>query len=171
MRRRPRHPGHGYIQRQGMNQEGAVGTIIQARQQSNDAHHPRWDRIERAERFRLSAQREQVAQSIRAIGHAYHFVDLERGVRRNGKLIAADIRAQIDQVRLVAARRAPSDVLGSDRESRARGAQNAGHDRVRLGVCPAPGPPTGLDAAGVLRHARPAYSLFLSRPRGPRRGR
>src|SRR5215470_4159596 len=37
---------------------------------------------------RLSAQREQVAQSIRHIGQAYHFVDLERGVRRNGRLIA-----------------------------------------------------------------------------------
>ena len=51
---------------------------------------------------RISGQREKVAQSIRAIGHAYHFVDLERGVRRNGKLIAADIRAQIDTIRSVA---------------------------------------------------------------------
>jgi hypothetical protein len=50
----------------------------------------------------MSAQREQVAQSIRTIGHAYHFVDLERGVRRNGKLIAADIQEQIDTVRTVA---------------------------------------------------------------------
>src|SRR5215471_1670434 len=40
----------------------------------------------RQEHQRLAGQREQVAQSIRAIGHAYHFVDLERGVRRNGKL-------------------------------------------------------------------------------------
>jgi Family of unknown function (DUF6399) len=51
---------------------------------------------------RLSAQREQVAQSIRAIGQAYHFVDLERGVRRNGKLIATDIQAHIDTIRAVA---------------------------------------------------------------------
>jgi len=51
---------------------------------------------------RISAQREQVAQSIRAIGQAYHFVDIERGVRRNGQLIAADIQAQIDRVRTVA---------------------------------------------------------------------
>jgi hypothetical protein len=51
---------------------------------------------------RLAAQRETVARSIRAIGHAYHFVDLERGVRRNGKLIASDIQAQIDTVRTVA---------------------------------------------------------------------
>ena len=51
---------------------------------------------------RLSAQREQVAQSIRRIGQAYHFVDLERGVRRNGRLIAADIQRQIDTIRSVA---------------------------------------------------------------------
>src|SRR5712691_8847122 len=51
---------------------------------------------------RISAQREQVAQSIRAIGHAYHFVDLERGVRRNGQLIAADIQAQMETIRTVA---------------------------------------------------------------------
>ncbi len=58
--------------------------------------------VARQEHQRLSEQREQVAQSIRAIGHAYHFVDLERGVRRNGKLIAADIQEQIDTVRTVA---------------------------------------------------------------------
>jgi Family of unknown function (DUF6399) len=51
---------------------------------------------------RLSAQREQVTQCIRAIGHAYHFVDLERGVRRNGKLIAGDIHAQLQTIRTIA---------------------------------------------------------------------
>jgi hypothetical protein len=51
---------------------------------------------------RISAQREQVAQSIRHLGQAYHFVDLERGVRRNGRLIAADIQGQIDTIRSVA---------------------------------------------------------------------
>jgi hypothetical protein len=56
----------------------------------------------RQEFERLSAQREQVAQSIRGIGQADHFVDLERGVRRNGQLIAADIQAQIDTIRSVA---------------------------------------------------------------------
>ena len=56
----------------------------------------------RQECERISAQREQVAQSIRRIGQAYHFVDLERGVRRNGQLIAADIQAQIDTIRSVA---------------------------------------------------------------------
>src|SRR5262249_37435431 len=50
----------------------------------------------------LTKQREQVAQSIRTIGHAYHFVDLERGVRRNGKLIAGDIHKQIAAIRTVA---------------------------------------------------------------------
>lgn len=56
----------------------------------------------RQEFERISAQREQVAHSIRAIGHAYHFVDLERGVRRNGQLIAADIQAHMETIRAVA---------------------------------------------------------------------
>jgi hypothetical protein len=56
----------------------------------------------RQEFERISAQREQVAQRIRGIGQAYHFVDVERGVRRNGQLIAADIQAQIDPMRSVA---------------------------------------------------------------------
>jgi Family of unknown function (DUF6399) len=56
----------------------------------------------RQEYQRLTGQREKVGQSIRAIGHAYHFVDLERGVRRNGKLIASDIQVQIDTLRTIA---------------------------------------------------------------------
>jgi chaperonin cofactor prefoldin len=56
----------------------------------------------RQEFERISAQREQVTQRIRGIGQAYHFVDVERGVRRNGQLIAADIQAQIDTIRSVA---------------------------------------------------------------------
>jgi len=56
----------------------------------------------RQEHQRLAGQREQVAQSIRAIGHAYHFVDLERGVRRNGKLIAGDIQQHIATIRTIA---------------------------------------------------------------------
>ena len=39
---------------------------------------------------------------MRALGHAYHFVDLERGVRRNGKLSASDIQHQIDMIRDIA---------------------------------------------------------------------
>jgi hypothetical protein len=56
----------------------------------------------RQEHQRLAGQREQVTQSIRAVGHAYHFVDLERGVRRNGKLIAGAIQQHIDTIRTVA---------------------------------------------------------------------
>jgi hypothetical protein len=41
-------------------------------------------------------QRAKITQSIRAIGHLYHSVDLERGVQRNGKLMASDIQEQID---------------------------------------------------------------------------
>jgi len=54
------------------------------------------------EHERLVLQREQMAQSLGAIGQAYHFVDLERGVRRNGQLIASDIQEHIKQVRAIA---------------------------------------------------------------------
>jgi Family of unknown function (DUF6399) len=50
----------------------------------------------------LTPQRERVKQSIEAIGQAYHFVDLARGVRRNGQLIASDIRTQIETICTVA---------------------------------------------------------------------
>ena len=56
----------------------------------------------RQEHQRLTQLREQVGQRIRAIGHAYHFVDLERGVRRNGKLIASDIQEHIATIRTMA---------------------------------------------------------------------
>jgi Family of unknown function (DUF6399) len=56
----------------------------------------------RQEHPRLAGQRETASQSIRAIGHAYQFVDLERGGRRNGKLIASDIQRQIDTIRPIA---------------------------------------------------------------------
>jgi Family of unknown function (DUF6399) len=54
------------------------------------------------EHERLAAQRAEVKASIRGIGHAYHFVDLERGVRRNGQLIGADIQGHIEQIRTIA---------------------------------------------------------------------
>jgi hypothetical protein len=54
------------------------------------------------EHERLAQQREQVKASIRGIGHDYHFVDLERGVRRNGQLIASDIQGHIEKIRTVA---------------------------------------------------------------------
>lgn len=56
----------------------------------------------RREHERLAGQREQVRASIRGIGHDYHFVDLERGVRRNGPLIASDIQEHIEHIRTVA---------------------------------------------------------------------
>ena len=56
----------------------------------------------RCEHERLAGQREQAQQSIRGMGHDYHVVDLERGVRRNGRLIAADIQGHIDAIRTVA---------------------------------------------------------------------
>jgi Family of unknown function (DUF6399) len=56
----------------------------------------------RQEHQRLAGQREPVTPSIRAIGHAYHFVDLERGVRRHGQLIAGDIQQLIDTIRTIA---------------------------------------------------------------------
>jgi hypothetical protein len=62
----------------------------------------------RREHERLAEQREQVKASIRGISHDYHFVDLERGVRRNGQLIAADIQAHIEQIRTVAQQEALS---------------------------------------------------------------
>jgi hypothetical protein len=58
--------------------------------------------VARQEHQRLSAQRAQVAQRIRAIGQAYHLVDVERGGRRNGQRMAADLQEQIDTVRTVA---------------------------------------------------------------------
>src|SRR5204862_2129001 len=56
----------------------------------------------RREHARLAEQRAQVQASIRGIGHDYHFVDLERGVRRNGQLIASDIQGHIEQIRTFA---------------------------------------------------------------------
>jgi hypothetical protein len=71
----------------------AIASLEQLEQDAQAAH---------LEHQRLSEQREQVARSIRAISQAYHFVDVERGVRRNGKLIAADLQKQIDTIRIVA---------------------------------------------------------------------
>ena len=56
----------------------------------------------RREHERLVQQRAQVTASLRGLGHDYHFVDLERGVRRNGQLIASDIYEHIAQIRTVA---------------------------------------------------------------------
>jgi hypothetical protein len=54
------------------------------------------------EHERLAEQRAKVQQSIRGIGHDDHFVNLERGVRRNGQLIAADMQEHIERIRTMA---------------------------------------------------------------------
>jgi hypothetical protein len=64
--------------------------------------------VARREHERLAEQREQVKASIRGIGHDDHCVDLERGVRRNGHLIASDIQGHIEQIRTVAQQEALS---------------------------------------------------------------
>ena len=88
------HNAHGEPEKRapGRPPKGAA-SLEQVKQEVEAARH---------EHQRLSEQRAQVTQSIRAIGHAYHFVDLERGVRRNGKLIAGDIHQQIDTIRAIA---------------------------------------------------------------------
>jgi hypothetical protein len=53
----------------------------------------------RQEPQRLSAQREQVTHSMRAIGHASHCVDFERGVRRTGTRIAGDSQEHSETIR------------------------------------------------------------------------
>jgi hypothetical protein len=52
-----------------------IASLEQLEQEAHAAHR---------EHQRLSELRERVARSIRAIGQAYHFVDVERGVRRPG---------------------------------------------------------------------------------------
>jgi hypothetical protein len=56
----------------------------------------------RREHERRAAQRAEVKARIRGIGHAYHCVALERGVRRNGHRIAADRPGHIEQLRTMA---------------------------------------------------------------------
>ena len=121
----------------------------------------------RHEHQRLSAQREQVTQSIRAIGHAYHFVDLERGVRRNGKLIAGDIQQHIDTIRTIAQQEHLSETC-MDRLEKAQRVVPKMQATIEFvsGYVRQQVQSTGFDTACVLRHARPSHSLFLSRARG-----
>jgi hypothetical protein len=63
----------------------------------------------RQECQRLTQSSEKVRQSIRAIGHTYHFVDLDRGKRRHGKLIASELQHQIDTIRTIAYQEGLSD--------------------------------------------------------------
>jgi hypothetical protein len=71
----------------------ALPSVEQAIQDVEAARH---------EYQRLTHVREQGSQCMRASGRAYHFVDLERGVRRNDKLIASDIQEQLDTMRAIA---------------------------------------------------------------------
>jgi hypothetical protein len=50
----------------------------------------------------LTQAREQVSQRLCAIGHASHFVDLERGIRRHGQLMAGALQGQIETLRPMA---------------------------------------------------------------------
>jgi len=86
--------GHAAPQRRGPGRPPKATSCLKQVQQEVDTA--------RQEHQRLAEQREQMTQSIRAIGHAYHFVDLERGVRRHGKLIAGDIHTHIDTIRTMA---------------------------------------------------------------------
>jgi hypothetical protein len=72
------------------------------------------------EHERLAAQRAEVKASLRGLSHAYHFVDLERGVRRNGQLIAADIQGHIAQIRTIAQQEglSPSSLARIDKAER-----------------------------------------------------
>ncbi len=75
----------------------------------------------RQEHQRLATQRAQVPQSMRAIGHASHFVDLERGVRRNGTRMAGDLQQHIDPIRTIAQQAGRSE-RGMERPSKKRNA-------------------------------------------------
>src|SRR2546430_9461371 len=90
----PRHIANSALEKRGLGRPAkGAASVEQVTQEADTA---------RQEHQRLTGQREKVAQSIRAIGHAYHLVDLDRGVRRNGKLIAGDIQAQINTIRTIA---------------------------------------------------------------------
>ena len=56
----------------------------------------------RHEPQRLIERRETIRQSSRAIGHPYHFGDVERGVHRHGMLIASDLQRHIDAICIMA---------------------------------------------------------------------
>ena len=121
----------------------------------------------RHEHQRLTGQREQVTQSIRAIGHAYHFVDLERGVRRNGKLIAGDIQRHIDTIRTIAQQEDLSETCLERLEKAERVVPKmqatiefvSGYVRQQVRQL-------DVGTAAVLRHACASHSVVLPRPCG-----
>jgi len=119
------------------------------------------------EHQRLTEQRALVTQSIRGLSHAYHFVDLERGVRRNGKLIAGDIQQHIDTIRIMAQQEGLSETCLERIKKAERVVPKmqatiefvSGYVRQQV---------RQLDLAqpASLRHACPSYSLVLPRARG-----
>jgi hypothetical protein len=117
----------------------------------------------RQESPRLAPSREQMRQSLRAMGPASPCVALARGIRRHGTRIARYPTAPRDDPHSCPAGTAQRGVPGASRASRAGGPQHAGPHRLRLGRCAAAGEPTGLGPARVLRQACAAHSRVLSR--------
>jgi hypothetical protein len=87
---------NGELEKRGPGRPPTAATSLEPVAQDVEAARP--------EHQRLAGQRETVTQSIRASGHVYHVVDLERGVCRNGKLMAGDIQRPIDTIRTMAQR-------------------------------------------------------------------
>ena len=133
-----------------------VASLEQVEQDMEAARH---------EHHRLAEQREQVTQSIRAIGHASHFVDLERGVRRNGQLIAGDIQRHIDTIRTIAQQEHLSDTCLERLEKAERGVPKmqatiafvAGYVRQQVSRLDLTSPPA------YVMHAHLIPSYYLER--------
>jgi hypothetical protein len=122
----------------------------------------------RHEHQRGAGQRETVTQSSRAIGPASHCVDLERGGRRHGTLIAGDIQRHLDTIRTIAPHEHLSETCLERIATAERGGPTmqatiacvSGYGRQQVRQMDFTG------AARVLRQACPAHSLLLSRARG-----
>jgi len=115
---------------------------------------------------RLTQHREQVKASIRGIGHDYHFVD-PRGASKRPAHCRRYPRAYRADSHDCPASKTQPDLHGAHRESRARRAENASDHRVRLRLCETAGRAARFNATRLLRHARQADSLVLSRSRRP----
>jgi hypothetical protein len=74
----------------------------------------------RQDPHRLAGQREQGPPSLRALGHASPFVDLERGGRRQGQRIAGDIQRHIETLRTMAPQEGLSQACGERLEKAER---------------------------------------------------
>jgi hypothetical protein len=73
---------------------------------------------------RLAGQRATVTQRLRAISHASHLVDLERGVRRHGTLMAGDIQRPMATIRTITQQAPLSETCLERSEQAARGLPN-----------------------------------------------